>query len=109
MFIRFDEIPSLPVENIKEKLKCLRQMDEKTDGQLDGQREISIHPTNTVFGVYKIMLFTPLLSMQYCHFLNYCVKVHKREASPIYQICQGRFSLVYGKHTTKHRICINLP
>ena len=35
VFARFDEIPSLPVENIKEKPKT---------SQTDGQREISIPP-----------------------------------------------------------------
>ena len=44
MFGRFDEIPSLPVENIKEKPKHRGWM----DGLTDGQRENSIPPTNTV-------------------------------------------------------------
>ena len=39
MFTRFDEIQSLPVENIKEKPKRCRWMDGKTNGC-----ENSIHP-----------------------------------------------------------------
>ena len=44
MFARFDEIPSLPVENIKEKPKRRGRTDGKIDRQTDGQRENSIPP-----------------------------------------------------------------
>ena len=44
MFARFDEIPSLPVKNIKEKPKRRRQMN---------GCESSTYPTNTVCGGYK--------------------------------------------------------
>ena len=42
VFARFDEIPSLPVENIKEKPKCRGCTDRWMDGQTDGQCDNSI-------------------------------------------------------------------
>ena len=48
MFARLDEIPSLPVENIKEKPKRRGRTD-----RTDGQRENSIPPTNTFCRVYN--------------------------------------------------------
>ena len=53
VFARFDEISSLPVENIKEKPKGRRRTDRKddrTDGQTEGQRENSIPPQTQFAG-----------------------------------------------------------
>ena len=49
VFARFDEIPSLPVENIKEKPKRRRRMDAKMDIWTWKQYT----PTNTVCMGYK--------------------------------------------------------
>ena len=46
MSAKFDEFPSLPFQDIKEKPKCHG----RTDGKTDGQRENSIPPTNIVCG-----------------------------------------------------------
>ena len=49
MFAKFDEIPSLPVQDIKEKPKHCRQMERQTERRINRQRENSIPaPTNTV-------------------------------------------------------------
>ena len=49
MSAKFDEFPSLPFQDIKEKPKRHR----RTDGKTDGQRENSIPPTDIVCGGYN--------------------------------------------------------
>ena len=48
MFARFDENPSMTLQDIKET-KCYGRTHAHTDGQTDGQCENSIPTTNKVF------------------------------------------------------------
>ena len=52
MFAKFDEIPTMTLQNIKET---------KRYGSMDGQCENSIHSTNKVCGGYKNCLPGPML------------------------------------------------
>ena len=58
MSAKFDEFPSLPFQDIKEKPRRHGRTDGHTDGKTDGQRENSIHPNkhslrgyNKIFGI----------------------------------------------------------
>ena len=52
MSAKFDEFPSLPFQDIKEKPKRHGQMDGKTDGRMDNVKTV-YPPTNIVCGGYK--------------------------------------------------------
>ena len=52
MFSRFDENPAMTLRVIKETKRYGRAHAQK-DGQMDGQRENSIPPTNKVYGGYN--------------------------------------------------------
>ena len=53
MSAKFDEFPSLPFKDIKEKPKHHGRTDGWTERRTDGQRENSIAPTNIVCGGYN--------------------------------------------------------